>query len=364
MITVQTAIKVALRPSRSVTTTVLHEALANRCITERRWTAYDDEGPPAGPLHSDHRKRPFSSAGTGPTIGAVINWKRATFGIRAVGLSVGEGFTADDRWAIVEDPYEHLFMPIPLSAGGQYEPNTEHVSLAQTLFFADCLAFDHDCPATVLPYRSDTPPPYEAIGHWRPWQEPGRYYREVLESAIEHAHTLRYTDGLTLRYAVEGDPLTRFEDRFEGRQEALSLYTAAIRQVDFLSEYLGLYRVLEWSGKDNGKKFTQANLDGLRDYDFGSLRMVDLDHPLGRPPNQAEEPIDVFDTLRERALGRIEALRTADIDVPAHLYALRNGLAHGKQDLILNDLGPSVDAVAADLPVVKLLARMAVEKGR
>ncbi|MFD9418193.1 hypothetical protein ACFWC9_26265 [Streptomyces goshikiensis] len=72
----------------------------------------------------------------------------------------------------------------------------------------------------------------------------------------------------------------------------------------------------------------------------------------------------MFDTLRERALGRIEALRTAGIDIPAHLYALRNGLAHGKKDLILNDLGPSVDAVAADLPVVKLLARMAVEKGR
>lgn len=185
---------------------------------------------------------------------------------------------------------------------------------------------------------------------------PARYYREVLESTIEHAHTLRYTDSLTLRYAVEGDPLTRFEDRFEGRQEALSLYTAAIRQVDFLSEYLGLYRVLEWPGKDNGKKFTEANLHELRDYDFGSLRMADL--------NQTEEPIDVFDTLRERALGRVEALLTADIGVPAHLYALRNGLAHGKQDLILNDLGPSVDAVAADLPVVKLLARMAVEIGR
>ncbi|WP_423833631.1 hypothetical protein [Streptomyces manipurensis] len=82
------------------------------------------------------------------------------------------------------------------------------------------------------------------------------------------------------------------------------------------------------------------------------------------PLNKTEDPIDVFETLRERALGGIEALRTAAIDAPKHLYALRNGLGHGKQDLILNDLGPSVDAVAADLPVVKLLARMAVEKAR
>ncbi|WP_328762553.1 methylamine utilization protein MauJ [Streptomyces sp. NBC_00272] len=290
----------------------------------------------------------------------MINWERATFGICAAGLSVGEGFTADDQWAIVEDPHLHLFMPIPLSAEGQYDPNADHASLAQTLFFADCLAFDHDCPTTVLPYRMDTPPPYEAIGHWREWEDPLPYYREALEAAIEQAHRIRYTDGLTLRYAPEGDPLTRFEDRFERRQEALSLYTTAIRQVDFLSEYLSLYRVLEWPGKDNGKKFTEANLDELPDYDFGTLRMVEPGYPL----NHTEEPVDVFETLRERALGRIEALRTADIDVPAHLYALRNGLAHGKQDLILNDLGPSVDAVAADLPVVKLLARMAVEKGR
>ncbi|AQT73250.1 methylamine utilization protein MauJ [Streptomyces sp. fd1-xmd] len=290
----------------------------------------------------------------------MINWERATFGIWASGLSVGEGFAADDRWAIVEDPYEHLFMPIPLSTDGQYDPKADHASLAQTLFFADCLAFDHDCPTTVLPYRPDPPPPYEAIGHRREWEDRGRYYRDTLAAAVEHAHALRYTDGLTLRYAPEGDPLTRFEDRFEGRQEALSLYTAAIRQVDFLSEYLGLYRVLEWPRKDNGKKFIEANLDELRDYDFGSLWMCEPASPL----NQTEVPIDVFATLRERALGRIEALRTADIGIPEHLYALRNGLAHGKQDLILNDLGPSVDAVAADLPVVKLLARMAVEKGR
>ncbi|MFF2787519.1 methylamine utilization protein MauJ [Streptomyces sp. NPDC058049] len=290
----------------------------------------------------------------------MINWERATFGICASGLSVGEGFAADDRWAIVEDPYEHLFMPIPLSTDGQYDPNGDHASLGQTLFFADCLAFDHDCPTTVLPYRRDTPPPYEAIGHWRAREDPSHYYRDSLAAVVEHAHTLRYTGGLTLRYAIEGDPLTRFEDRFEGRQEALSLYSATLRQVDFLSEYLGLYRVLEWPCKDNGKAFIEDNLDELRDYDFGSLQTFESDFPL----NKTEDPIDVFETLRERALGRIEALRTAAIDIPKHLYALRNGLAHGKQDLILNDLGPSVDAVAADLPVVKLLARMAVEKGR
>lgn len=290
----------------------------------------------------------------------MINWERATFGICAAGLSVGEGFMADGRWAIVEDPYEHLFMPIPLSPEGRYDPNADHASLAQTLFFANCLAFDHDCPTTVLPYRRDTPPPYEAIGLWREWEDPRHYYRDALAAAVEQAHSLRYTDGVALRYTPEGDPLTRFEDRFEGRQEALSLYTAAIRQADFLSEYLGLYRLLEWPRRDNGKKFVAANLDELRDYNFGTLRMVDP----GPPFNQPEDPIGVFDTPRERALGRIEALRTADIDVPAHLYALRNGLAHGKQDMILDDLGPSVDAVTADLPVVKLLARMAVEKGR
>ncbi|MER7696749.1 methylamine utilization protein MauJ [Streptomyces sp. NPDC096095] len=289
----------------------------------------------------------------------MINWGRVACGICVTGLQFGEGFVADERWALTEEPYARLLVPLPLSDEGHYEPSGEHASLAQTLFFADCIGFDHDCPTVVLPCRTDTPPPYEAIGHKRPWHEPVRYYRDALEASVEFAHQIRFNDDLALRYAPEGDPLASFEERFNNRREALSLYASAIRQVDLLSEYLGLYRVLEWPQKDNGKKFIEAHLDEIGGYDFGSLQMADLGYHRG----PVEDPIEVFEVLRERAQGRIEALRTADIEIPAHLYALRNGLAHGKQDLVLNDFGPGVDAVAAELPLVKLLARIAVEGG-
>jgi hypothetical protein len=38
------------------------------------------------------------------------------------------------------------------------------------------------------------------------------------------------------------------------------------------------------------------------------------------------------------------------------------GLAHGKRAFLLNDFGVDLVAVAEDLPVIKLLARMVVEK--
>ncbi|MFF1359175.1 hypothetical protein [Streptomyces sp. NPDC058297] len=80
----------------------------------------------------------------------MINWERVGYGIRVTGLHMGDhGFEADSRWGLTEDPYTQLLVPIPLSRDGYYEQSGEHASLAQTLFFADCIAFDHDCPTVV-----------------------------------------------------------------------------------------------------------------------------------------------------------------------------------------------------------------------
>ncbi|MFB7337503.1 hypothetical protein ACFC00_38725 [Streptomyces adustus] len=124
----------------------------------------------------------------------------------------------------------------------------------------------------------------------------------------------------------------------------------AIRHVDLLAEYMGLYRVLEAPRGSNGMDFITDHLNALEGYDFGKLMTVPV-----FLPEHAEEPVETFSVLKERALGRVEALTTAGIDIARHLYAI-------KQDLILNDFGNAVDAVAADLPLLKLRARMAVEQ--
>jgi hypothetical protein len=163
--------------------------------------------------------------------------------------------------------------------------------------------------------------------------------------------------GLVMRYDEDdARALTRFEERFANRAEVLGLYAMATRQVDVLSEYLCLYRVLEAPGRDNGKTFIASQLHLLETYDFGSLTATEV---LGTAA-------DVFDIYRRRALDRFEVLRRtlpSDMDVAEHLYKTRNSLAHGKTKMIIEDFRDGVTTVAVEVPIVKLLARMAVEGG-
>ncbi|MFD5620520.1 methylamine utilization protein MauJ [Streptomyces yangpuensis] len=283
------------------------------------------------------------------------DWARFSHGIGAPGLKMDE-FKADRRWGMTQVPHSSYIVALPLSSQGFYDRALETPSWEDIRFLADCICYDHDSPTLVAQLGEGPPAPYEPIGLKRPWMPAEQQYQQVLEEVASHAHDVRYSDLLCLRYADEesDDPLTWFSERFAGRSEALALYAMAVRQVDLLSEYIGLYRVLETPDKDNGKAFITRSLDHVGAHDFGRL--------MTRPQSlQPADPIEVFGVLRERATGRIEALRTADIDVAAHLYSIRNGLAHGKKDLILNDFGSTVDAVAADLPLVKLLARLAIE---
>ncbi|MFJ4031489.1 methylamine utilization protein MauJ [Streptomyces griseoluteus] len=283
------------------------------------------------------------------------DWARFSHAIAAPGIKMDD-FTADRRWGMTQVPHSHYIVGLPLSPRGFYDRTLETPSWEEIRFLADCICYDHDSPTLVAQLLEGPAAPYEPIGMKRSWLPAEQQYQQVLEEVARHAHEVRYSDALRMRYADEEseDPLTRFSERFASRGEALALYTTAIRQVDLLSEYIGLYRVLEAPDKDNGKAFITRSLDHVETHDFGRL----MTWPLSLQP---AEPIEVFGVLRERALGRIEALRTADIDVAAHLYSIRNGLAHGKKDLILNDFGSTVDAVAADLPLVKLLARLGVE---
>jgi hypothetical protein len=51
-----------------------------------------------------------------------------------------------------------------------------------------------------------------------------------------------------------------------------------------------------------------------------------------------------------------------DPDIAKYLYAVRNRLAHGKEDALVSDFSRALVAVADDLPIIKLLARLVVER--
>jgi hypothetical protein len=57
----------------------------------------------------------------------------------------------------------------------------------------------------------------------------------------------------------------------------------------------------------------------------------------------------------------MERLREQGADIPTHMSAIRNAPARGKRNILTPSHVERVEDAAASLPIVKLLARMAVE---
>jgi hypothetical protein len=132
------------------------------------------------------------------------------------------------------------------------------------------------------------------------------------------------------------------------------MYAMSARQADALSEYLCLYRVLEGKDMQNGKTFARQSINQLSTFDFGILRIIGTD-------DSYENATNAFEVYRKRALDEMENLKDAGIDAVDRLYRIRNSLAHGKVDVLLPDDGEPFHAALRALPIVKLLARIAVE---
>lgn len=233
-------------------------------------------------------------------------------------------------------------------------------------WLADALAFDHDAPVGIFPALEGEPlsatpkdpaatPLAQPI---HPLDGPGaRWYWDMLNHAYGAAAELRFNGSYVIRYDEDDPeaPSTDFSIRFKGREELVGLYAMAARQADLLSEYLCLYRVLEAADKGNGTSFAQQKLPVLRTESFGDLRAVpDL------PNADYDSAPNVFDVYRDRACTEIDRLNRVGMDVPAHLYSIRNALAHGKDNVLTVSHGERFADATAALPIVKLLARIAV----
>jgi hypothetical protein len=281
------------------------------------------------------------------------DWQKADFSIGCSNMADAWmwSFDVDGRWQVIHG--ERGSYLIPFSASGD-----NPVPFPDVMFLANCISFDHDMATVVRPMAhtdaADTPP-VEPVVRYPTMPHAGLAYFDALESALAMASTFRFGDVLELRYYEDEPQLTKFSDRLADQEDALALYAMATRQVDILSEYLCLYRVLESVHHDNGKSVIVSTLDDIATYDFGVLYTHDA--ATGRGPN-------VFDVYKKRAADRLQEWRShgkSDDDIARELYGIRNGLAHGKTDVVVDDFGEGVSTVGQALPVVKLLARMVVE---
>lgn len=269
--------------------------------------------------------------------------------------------SADGWWLTHGDPANGT-LGILAPRGSDAVPTMD-----DALWLADALAFDHDAPVGVLPatrgkWPDAIPVDEEATLFMQPVdpmppQFAADYWRSI-GAALGAAADLRFGSSYCLRYESDyPDPGTNFTQRFQGREELVSLYAMAARQADVLAEYLCLYRVLEGADRLNGKTFSAQVLPTLLHRDFGLLRVIPLAFDGMRGTY-----IDVFALYKHRARMMFHRLRESGIhDVPEYLYSLRNRIAHGKSHVLAGGSGRFFEEVIWALPVVKLIARVAVE---
>jgi hypothetical protein len=271
------------------------------------------------------------------------------------------GFDAE-RWRLRHgDPANGTLGILPA-------PGDPVATIDDALWLADALAFDHDAPVGISPAWSGVypAPPKDSAGipPFQPVQPLGGdafslSYWQSLSVAYNAAAELRFNGSYVIRY--EGDdpaPDTNFAHRFSGREELVSMYAMAARQADLLSEYLCLYRILEAADGRNGKSYAREALPRLDDHDFGILRVISPN-----PWDRSETAANAFAVYKERAVEELTNLATGGVaDVPRYLYKIRNSLAHGKTDVLAHGRGEAFQDAARALPIVKLLARMAVER--
>jgi hypothetical protein len=297
--------------------------------------------------------------------GWVIDSPRVGCAIYVPGISSGtlDSFEIDRTCLIDHVETTNLLVPFVIPGDMQETwngyPETlpgDTLSFAEAVHLANCIAYDHEVPTVVQPYHDGQGVTFESIGFPREWINKGQSYTDALIQAAEAAADARFTDALEFRYRSE-PALAAFSRRFSGHSEPLAMYAMALRQVDILTEYLCLYRICEWADGKNGKTFINATISSIATYDFGDLQMQ---HASVEPEPRS---LNVFTAYRDQALERLREFKAAGIeDVGKHLYAFRNGVAHGKSQLLIHDFASNVDLVAAELPLLRLLCRIAIER--
>jgi hypothetical protein len=268
-------------------------------------------------------------------------------------------FDADGWLLRYEDPAMGRLGILPTTGG-------RVATMDDALWLADVLAFDHDAPVGVQPTVEGLWPDAkvrdpDAIPPNAPVQAEGFldgfWYWQTLNESLGAAAELRFSGSYVVRYDPEDPraPTANFSARFSGREELVGMYAMAARQADLLSEYLCLYRILEAADGSNGKAFSKVNLERIATRDFGELRIIGLDMKYATALN-------AFEVYRQRALQELAALKAEGIsDVPWYLYDIRNSIAHGKSNVLHARSGERFVRTARALPLVKLLARIAVE---
>jgi len=289
----------------------------------------------------------------------------------------------DRRIALIQQHPESILYLCPLR-------QNPHPTAAAAWFYCDCIAYEHDIPAIVYPTPSELsefryryihngptksrPMQIEHLGkkHWtetfikRPMQAKTitrLFLMDQLLSVFDEARQIRHgplTFVLFRTHRQHRRVYLDYSNWYGKAAKEISLFSTALRQPDFLAEFLGYYRIIESITQSNGKKWITDALDRLPSQKWNSIL-------LGHDEDQYA-PRNLLGAYSRRASIRLRELRkrlgTSD-RVAHYLYNVqRCGIAHGRGQIVRGDVSPTYFEVARDTMILKLLARMAIEEKR
>lgn len=186
--------------------------------------------------------------------------------IEMVGMSsTGIGLvTIDSKYALIlVHPTNSIAVSPRLSE--------EHPEFKEVVFYTNCLAYEHDLPAYIWPYKKKAL--IKPIETGRKKYINDSYYQN-LGIAYEALNCIRLGPLGYVNFRWPGfkkEINLPYTKKYSRVAKELSLYSTAIRQLDPLSEFLCYYRILESVTHTNGKKWISENLPRIKDYNFGFL---------------------------------------------------------------------------------------------
>jgi len=254
-------------------------------------------------------------------------------------------------------------IPLPPPNRGHLilEPlKTLQPTFEELVFYCDCLSFEHDSPIFMFPSRAQ----FLKSGYRFTCPEDRRFtydwFKNDFIMALEGATKMRHGPFTFVNFrwpTYEEDLNISYSAKYFEVAKELHLYTTALKQLDFLSEFLCYYRVLESVCQNNAKNWIESKLEELKYFRFGTTTCSD---------EHGTRLLNLFSIYRRRALARLRQLRNrflTDRGVTKYLYnENRCGIAHGKDDIKKYDWGEDFFTISKDNQVLKLLARMAIHE--
>jgi hypothetical protein len=263
--------------------------------------------------------------------------------------------TVDQRYALIGVRYTCELAIVRLKTP---DPPT----FAEVVFYANCLAYEHDLPTLTWPIKGRT---RRAL--IQPIERGARRYisdsyYESLACAYDHLRYVRFgpLGYVCFRWPSLYKPVDlQYTQQYGPVAKELSLYSTAVRQFDPLSEFLHYYRIIESVSRTNGKDWISQNLGRIRSHDFGFLEFG-VNEP--KPPPRRRT--NVFSVYRRRALKRLAILNTRlpKRNIADYFYGeTRCGIAHGTSNVKSYDFEHNVEEISRDVYILKLLSRIAID---